>query len=322
MSQPNFKPFGFIKSGHMQTIVASLLTFYSDPLSCRRYVHFSDGERIALEVTTPPNWKPEDPTVVMVHGFCGSHQSPYLIRIANALYTHKVRSIRINLRGCGSSKGYSKKLYHPDCSDDIWKALMEIKRDTPDSKLTLIGYSLGGNVLLKMAGEREGDVKDLVDKLIVVSPSIDMCSSVKKLSENFFYERFFLKHLKKHVYDMHSSRDDLPPIVIPSKMNLVEFNEFYIAPQAGYFSAHDYYYAASSGRLILNVEVKTYILFAKDDPIVDCFSISSIPLPKNINVLISDQGGHLGYIGSLDQKGGPFWMDSIVLNWVFNDKNL
>ena len=55
----------------MQTVVASLLTFYPDPQSYRRYVHFSDGERIALEVTTPPNWKPEDPTIVMVHGFCG-----------------------------------------------------------------------------------------------------------------------------------------------------------------------------------------------------------------------------------------------------------
>lgn len=320
MGLSNFKPFGLFKSCHTQTIVASLLTFYPDLLSYRRFVHFSDGERIALEVTTPPNWKPEDPTVVMVHGFCGSHQSPYLVRIVNTLYKHGVRSIRINLRGCGSSKGYSKKLYHPDCSEDIWKALLEIQRDTPHSKLTLLGYSLGGNVLLKMAGERKTEVKNLVEKLIVINPSIDMYSSAKRLSENFFYQRFFMKHLKKHVYDMHNSRDDLPPIIIPSKMGLLEFNEFYIAPQAGYLSAQEYYYAASSGRLILDIEVKTHILFASDDPIIDCLTLKPITLPKNIKMVISKRGGHLGYLGSFDQKGGVYWMDSIILHWFFNDK--
>ena len=172
-----------------------------------------------------------------------------------------------------------KKLYHPGDSDDIWAALKEIKRDTPESPLTLIGFSFGGNIILRMGGERKEEAKGLVENLIAVNPPINMYSSVRLLNDNRLYERYFMHRMRQDVYDIHDSFEDLPPIKIPYAMNLLEFDEFYIAPQAGFSRIQDYYYATSSGPLIPEIAVPCHILFARDDPIVDC-NVPGLSRPK------------------------------------------
>lgn len=316
-SQFIFKPFPLFVGCHIQTIVASFLTLSQKIESLTRFVHLPDGERMTCEVTTPTYWKPEDPTIIMVHGLCGSHLSPYLIRIAKKLDKSSIRTIRINLRGCGTGRGHAKKMYHVDCSDDIWHVLKEIKRDTPDSPLTLMGFSLGGNIILKMVGERGEEAGKILTHIIAINPPIDMYSSAERLSRNKIYERYFMRSLRSDVLFCHHHFEDLPPIQIPTEMTLLEFNEFYIAPQSGYLSAKDYYRASSSGRLIREITLNCHILFAKDDPIVDYSVIESIKVPDNVEVLITDQGGHLGYLGTLKEKGGFRWMDSMIIRWIF-----
>lgn len=316
--QPVFKPFPLFTGCHAQTIAASFLTFARNPSTITRFVHLPDGERITFEVSTPPDWKATDPTIIMVHGLCGSYRSPYLIRMAKKLGKKRMRTIRINLRGCGTGKGYAKRMYHADCSEDIWHALKEIKRDTPDSPLIVMGFSLGGNIVLKMAGERGEEAKELISKVIAINPPIDMHASVELLSKNKMYERYFMRYLRLDVLFRHEHFEDLPPIEIPSDMTLPEFDEFYIAPQSGYISAKDYYHACSSGRLIQEIQVDSHILFAKDDPIVDCNVMENVQVPPNVNILITDQGGHLGYLAVPTQEGGFHWMDSIILQWALN----
>ena len=313
---PIFKPFPLFRSCHLQTIAASFLTFHKNPDSITRFVHLPDGERITLEVTTPKGWKPDHPTVMMIHGLCGSHRSIYLIRLAHKFSKKGIRSIRVNLRGFGSSKGHAKKIYHSDSSEDIWAALKEVKQDAPHSPLTLVGFSLGGNIALKLAGERGEEINKYVEKVIAVNPPIDMHRSAKLISENRIYQSYFMKCLKEEVYFRHNYFVDLPPITIPSNMSLIEFDEFYMAPQSGFSSAKEYYLACSSGRSLPNITVQCQILFAKDDPIVDCEIVESIPLPSNIEVLITEKGGHLGFLGTPGKKGGFYWMDSIILHWV------
>lgn len=317
--RPIFKPFPLFIGCHAQTIAASFLAFARDIDSLKRFVYLSDGEKLVLEITTPKGWKESDPTVVMVHGLCGSHRSSYILRLTRKLYKEGIRSVRVNLRGCGSGRGHAKKMYHVDASEDIWQALKEIKRDTPTSPLTLVGFSLGGNIILKMGGERGEEAKDLVDKIISVNPPIDMQSSVEQLCKNKVYERFFMNFLREEVAYRHKVFEDLPPIEIPHEMSLSEFDEFYIAPQSGYHSAQQYYRACSSGRVIQDIVVPCYILFSKDDPIVDCNGIDPNNIPENVHIVISAQGGHLGFLGIPGKKGGFHWMDSVVLEWIFKD---
>lgn len=317
-NQPDFKPFPLFTGCHSQTIAASFLTFSRNPSSTTRFVHLTDGESITYEESIPANWKPTDPTVIMVHGLCGSHRSPYLVRIAKKLEKKSLRTIRINLRGCGTGKGYARRMYHVDSSNDIWHALNKIKQEVPDSPLIVMGFSLGGNIILKMAGDWGKEAKKLISKLIAINPPIDMNASVQRLSKNKVYERYFMRHLRSDVIYRHTYFEDLPPIEIPTDMSLIEFDEFYIAPQSGYSSAEEYYHASSSGRLIPEIQVDCHILFAKDDPIVDCNVISDAQAPPNIEILVTEQGGHLGYLGIPGLEGGFHWMDTILLQWIFS----
>lgn len=317
---PVFKPFPFIRGCHAQTIVASFFMFYRDLSSQKRFVHLSDGEKLVLEITTPPNWKDTDPTVVLVHGLCGSHKSPHIIRLAKKLYQKGIRAIRLNLRGCGSGRGHAKRMYHAEASDDVWQALKEIKRDTPHSSLTVIGFSLGGNITLKMAGENGEKAKDVINKVIAINPPIDMHSSIRLLSSTRLYERFFMHSLKAAAEYCHEFFEDLPPIEIPHSMTLLEFIDLYIAPQAGFANGKDYYHACSSGRLISSIAIESHILFARDDPIVDCNVLDSVTVPDTVNILITEHGGHLGYLGIPGQKGGFHWMDSVLFQWIFENR--
>jgi len=315
--EPVFKPFPFFTGCHIQTVAASFLTFSRYLESVKRIVYLADGESITYQTSTPAHWKSTDPTVVMIHGLCGSHRSAYLVRLAKKLDKRGIRTIRINLRGCGSGKGLARKMYHTGCSDDVWAAIKKIKSEAPDSPLTVMGFSFGGNVVLKMAGEWADESKELIDKVIAINPPIDLFASVKLLSKNRVYERYFMSQIRSDVLFRHRHFNDLPPIAIPFNMTLLEFDEFYIAPQSGYLTAHDYYHASSSGRIIPSIEVTTHLLFAKDDPIVDCNVMENVKVPDHVNIIVTDQGGHLGYLGTPGQEGGFHWMDSLILQWIF-----
>lgn len=320
LKQLVFKPFPLCTSCHAQTIVAAFLFVARKLPSLKRFVYLSDGEKLVIEISTPKGWKKSDPTVVMVHGLCGSSQSTYMVRIAWKLYKEKTRTIRVNLRGCGAGRGHGTKIYHSGASDDIWETLNEIKRDTPHSPLTLLGFSLGGNVVLKTVGERGKEAKALVDKVISVNPPVDIQSSMELLSQNTVYERYFMATLREEVAYLHETFDHLPPIRISNEMTLLEFNDLYIAPQSGHDNARDYYHACSSGRLIHNIAVDCHILFSLDDPIVDCSIVNFKEISENVNILITENGGHLGFLGTPGQKGGFYWMDSVLLQWLFENK--
>ena len=311
-----FKPCPFLKNRHFQTIIGSFSLFSRLPFSLTRFIHLPDGDKLVCQVITPKKWTQNDITVVMIHGLCGSCYSSYLIRIAKKLKKKNIRTICVNLRGCGGGKGLAKRIYHADISDDIWRVLKEIQKETPQSPLILVGFSLGGNIALKMAGERGIEAKSLISKIIAINPPIDLFASIRLLSKNWFYERYFMHYLRSDVFFRHHYFADLPPIEIPTDMTLVEFDEFYMAPQSGFLTLKEYYQACSSGRLIPEIQVPCHILFAKDDPIVDANMLKNLKVPSNIEVMMTENGGHLGYLGSFWKKQGFYWMDFKVLSWI------
>src|SRR5262249_51275546 len=113
---------------HLQTIVAAKLTFVREPPSTTCLVALPDGDQIALEVSTPPGWQPDDPTVVMLHGLCGCHRSPYMQRLAHKLLRCGIRAVRMNLRGCGSGKDLARYPYHSGRSADVLAVLEHLQQ--------------------------------------------------------------------------------------------------------------------------------------------------------------------------------------------------
>ena len=197
----DFSPFFLFKSPLGQTLMGWLLNIPIKLKSSTKFIELPDDDKLAMEVTTPIDWSPEDQTVIMVHGLGGSHNSVSLIRMAKKLEEKNIRSIRLNLRGCGSGKGLSKITYHCGGSDDVLEALRVIKAETPKSSITLVGFSLGGNIVLKLAGELGVDAAKYVDKVIALNPPIDMQNSVSlfETPENKVYLRYFSKLLREDI---------------------------------------------------------------------------------------------------------------------------
>lgn len=314
----SFRPFPLLQHRHLQTVVASRMHITREPPSVTRLVRLADGDHIASEVSTPPGWRVYDPTVVMVHGLCGCHQSPYMVRLARKLWRCGIRAVRMNMRGCGSGHGLARQPYHSGRSDDVLAVLADVRDETPQSPLTAIGFSLGGNVVLKLAGELGEAASDYLGHVIAVCPAADLTACSAKLSQpgNRVYEQHFVTLLKAAVTTRHAQFPDLPAVNLPERLTLRQFDDAYIAPHCGFRDALDYYQRCSAAPLVPQIAIPCRILFAADDPFIDATVFTTMALPPQIQVWQTERGGHLGFLGRPWEQGGYRWLDSQLLSWV------
>ena len=308
-----FNPFPLLGSPHLQTIANSIISAWTlPPPATQKIIHLPDGDRLSLEIITPKQWTPKDPTVVLLHGLCGSHNSPYMVRIAKRSKTLGIRSIRINMRGCGSGRKMAKKFHHGGRSEDILEVLKILKAEYPTSKYILLGYSLGGNIALKLAGELGENGSHFLNKVIAISPPADLLKSVKMFDrpENKIYEKYFFREIHSHYLDVYPD----PPFSIPKKM--FEFDDLITAPGSGFAGALDYYAKCSSASLIPKIRIPCKILFAEDDPFIAHAVLDQVELPTHIEVFKTKKGGHLGFLGHPLHKKGVRWLDSLLIEWI------
>lgn len=313
-----FEPFPFFTDPHKQTIINSFCNFLWEPSSQEKLVVLPDADRISLQISTPSNWKPTDLTVFLVHGLCGSHESPNLVRMVKKLEPLGIRCVRYNMRNCGSGRGFAKNIYHSGRSEDIFECLKVLRKENPDSSIVLIGFSLGGNLVLKLAGELANLGPYFLRGVIAVSPPVDLYSSVQMLGDpaNAMYERYFYKLLRADVHYIHRKFKDLPPIKLPRNLKLYEFDQLYTAPTCGFKNADDYYSKCSSAHVVPDIEVPTRILLAEDDPIISPRSLDHCRFPSSVDLFKTKKGGHMGYLGAPGTDKGFYWLDSLLADWI------
>ena len=314
-----FVPFPLLRGPHAQTIAAAKLALWRRrPPSARRVVALADGDRIALEVSTPRQWRPDDPSVLLLHGLCGCHDSPYMTRVALKLWRRGVRAIRMNMRGCGSGVGLARMPYHSGRSADVKAVLEDLRAAWPHSALTLVGFSLGGNVMLKLAGELGKRAGELAEQVIAVCPPADLaaCSRLLSRPSNRVYERYFMRRLLAAVAERHRLFPDLAPVALSARMSMHQFDDTYTAPQCGFDGADDYYRRSSAAPLVPGITLPCRILFGGDDPFIDGSVFDGVALPANVQVLRTPAGGHVGFLGRPGRPGGFYWLDAALLGWI------
>ena len=318
LSPLRFRPLPFLKGRHVQTVVAAKLSWPREPPAVTRLVTLPDADRIALEVSTPPTWQRHDQTVVMLHGLGGCHRSPYLMRLAYKLWQRGIRAVRMNMRGCGSGQGLARQPYHSGRSADVRAVLDDLRQVTPASPLTLVGFSLGGNVILKLAGELQTAMAAYCTQVIAVCPPVDLaaCSRLLAQPANHLYERHFVKLLQALVAYRHAQFADLPRVAFPRRLSLYEFDNLYTAPMCGFRDADDYYARCSAAPLVPRIAVPCRILFAADDPVIDSTVLNDLVLPPHLHVLRTAHGGHMGFLGIPGWSGGYRWLDAVLLEWI------
>jgi len=305
-----------IKSSYYQTLFGTALDFERDLTSKTHIIQLENDDKTTVEISTPKGWELEDGIVLLVHGLCGSHKSHYMKRLARRFYKKGIKVGRINLRNCGSARGLAKGIYHSGCSYDVLAALKYVKRLFPEAPIVLMGFSLGANISLKLAGELKETGHDLLKGVVAVGPPVDLLSSARLLMEpkNQLYANYFLKMLLDDIYFLHNHFNDLPPINFPKDLTLLDLDEIYIAPRINFTSALEYYYYCSSKRVICDITLPTRILLAKDDPIISSTALDDMQLPKNINLFKTEYGGHIGFVG-LNIFKEFRWMDNLVISW-------
>ncbi|MCH9617122.1 MAG: hypothetical protein SP4CHLAM5_04740 [Chlamydiia bacterium] len=306
-----------LKSPYYQTVLANIVDFGKEPPSKPHFVKLADGDVLSLEVSTPKGWTEEKGTVVLLHGLCGSSKSPYIKRIAKKVYNSGRQAIRINMRGCGIGAGLSKNIYHSGCSGDIKKVLQDIKKHFPRTPIILVGFSLGANVTVKLAGELGQEDSSLLKAAFAVSPPVNLLTSAHRLAlpKNQFYAEYFSKQLFVHIDKLHKTFPDLPPHRLTEKTSLNDIDELYIARRAHFSNALNYYKQCSGVKVVKSIKIPTIILLAMDDPIIDPNELDKIDLPDNVEVLKTDHGGHIGFVG-MNILREFRWMDNLIENWI------
>lgn len=310
----NFKPLPWFTSGHLQTIISIYRSSGLPPPSSSWLVDLGNGDQLSCEISKPESWTDNDRTIVLIHGLGGSHQSVYMVRLARKLYFLGYKVVRINLRGCGSGEGLSKLPYHAGNSQDVLKVIKALKKENSLSPITLIGFSLGGNIVLKLAGELGHQATELVHTFISVCPPIDLATTIGIIEKKryHFYHSYYLKKMCEQAAPWLNER------VNKTLRTMREFDNAVTAPLWNFKDAHDYYVSCSSFSLLPQIQQKTHILFSEDDPFIPCHILNEMVFPESLHVWKSEKGGHLGFMGKTHAHG-TFWLDSLLLNWIAGD---
>jgi uncharacterized protein len=312
-----FDPFPIFQGPHQQTVFGAFLFVPKSPDSVTRIIPVDEKNAITIETTTPAIWKISDPTVVLVHGLCGSHESPSVIRIAKVLLSRGIKVVRLNLRNCGSAKNLSKTIFHGGQSNDVLEALKVVKQDSLESPIVLMGFSMGGNIILKLAGELGSKASKYFDMLIALNPPVDLYASAV-IMERFsrkVYLGYFMYLLRTSILELRKNFPELPEIVIPYSANVMDYDRLYTVPTFGFKDIADYYKKCSCIHYLPDIKIPTKILVADDDPVICSERLIDAPVSNSTDVYRAKKGGHLGYLGHPNRKRGFYWLDNLVLEW-------
>lgn len=320
MQLPEFEPHPLIRGGHAQTLTAYFLPGKTYPYrATRRLINLDDGDAIVLHDDCPANWNEGDPAVLLLHGLGGCHQSTYMVRVAGKLNERGVRTFRMDLRGCGAGQGMARLPYHAGRSEDARAAIHAISRWCPDSPLSATGFSLGGNIVLKMLGEAPDQLPEMLERAVVVNPPVDLTQCIGRLGQ--FGGRVYDKHFVKMLYRQLHHSDGLvgdPPIVQWTRkpQSLWEFDDLYTAPVTGFGDAANFYRKNSSSAVVENIRVPTLIIASADDPVIPSSSFEKLDLPDCVKLHMTSSGGHLGFISRGGADPDRRWMEWRVIDWV------
>lgn len=318
-----FRPHPLLLGGHRQTIAGLIgRSRWRLDFASQRKVSLEDGDTLVMHDNCPPRWRHRDPIALLIHGLCGSHESSYMQRISAKLNRRGVRTFRISHRGWGSGVGLAQFPMHAGRSEDLRQALNDAQRLCPGSATVLVGFSLGGNVLLKFLAELSSSFPDTLRGAIAVSPPMDLkaCSSHLQYSWTRCYQWYFLRQLMRHV---RQGADTIPRWRTrwnqrPMIRTLWEFDDYFTAPLSGYNSADHYYHQCSTLHRLTEIQVPTYILAALDDPLVPSIGseLATGPTSPWIRPCCLRYGGHLGFVSRARADFDGRWMDWQIEQWI------
>lgn len=312
MSIDHFKPAWWLNNPHLQTIWPAIFRPPIRKLELKRErVELPDGDFIDLD------WAGKDksgPIVLVLHGFEGSIHSHYAKGMLKSMCDNGWRGVFMHFRGCSGEPNRLTRGYHSGSTEDVAYIVEKIREHEPDTPIAAIGYSIGGNMLLKWLGETKQ--ANPLNAAVAVSVPYDLNKVAKRVQQGF--SRFYQWYLLKCVCDRLLCKPYLlpPPIDMREleEVNTVsDFDDKYTVPIHGFRSVEDYYKQTSSRQYLKFITVPTLLVHAKDDPFMTEDVIPEThDLSPAITLEVTETGGHVGFVSGTYPWAPTFWLEERV----------
>ena len=315
-----FTPAFGLKNRHSQTLYSALFRKLPNPkIEIENYA-LDDGDFLECHWHNKPQENSNTPIVILFHGLAGSYKSPYIQGVMGELAKHGYASVIMHFRGCSGKENSLPRSYHSGDSGDALSWITTIKSRYSNSKIFGVGYSLGGNMLLKLLGEL-GENSPLHAAIAVSAPlQLDTCADAMTKGFSKVYQKHLLKALNlalEKKFDKH----DMSKYINIKKENIKNLKTFwdfdgaYTAPVHGFLSAQDYYTKCSSKQFLKSIKTLTLIIHSSDDPFMTKEIIpTKEELSDSITLELSDHGGHVGFIAGSFLKP-DYWLEKRVVSF-------
>lgn len=290
------------------------------PAATTRYFDVEAEARVLAHC----HWQPrpwEHPTVIVLHGLNGSSSAHYMRGIAAKAFESGMNAVLLNQRNCGGTEHLSAGLFHSGLTADARHVIGELMRVDGLEAIGIAGYSLGGNLALKLAGEYGEQTPSALRSVVAVSPIVEIGECVRALERpgNWLYQWNFVRDLRAR---MRRKNRHWPGRFDLSKLRTITtvraFDEAYTAPHFGFVDAEDYYFRASAMRVIDRIRVPTLVITAEDDPFVPAHPLRDWRVTANpaIGLRISPHGGHCGFVGPRAGEDDGYWAERQIVDFV------
>lgn len=314
ISAPEYHPGLFLKSGHLNTLYPYI--FRKDPtISYRRIrVDTYDGDFIDLDTLFSDSKK----LAILCHGLEGSAHSKYIKYTALLMKENGWDILAINYRGCSGQMNNKLQMYHSGFTEDLHMVVESFEKRY--EHIGMVGFSLGGNILMKYLGEDKFPISNKIKGAVGISVPCDLSAGAKQIArwDNYIYEKRFLITLKSKI---RIKKELFPEQIDMSKLkktkSIWDFDEHYTGPIHGFKGAEDYYQKSSCKQFLGKISIPSLIINAKDDPFLpeESYPVEIAKKSEHLSFMMPDYGGHVGFSLSNSRY---FWEEIMIDKFLSN----
>jgi predicted alpha/beta-fold hydrolase len=323
LAQKPFVPHPLFTSGHAQTLAA-----YAWPRRFRLKERARDDARLfevetGVRVLAHYRWhqqKQEHPTMMLLHGLEGSTESIYILGTADKAFRAGFNVVRVNLRTCGKTEHLTPTIYHSGLTGDILFIIRELVEQDGFKEIYLVGFSMSGNMSLRLAGEEAETLPPELAAVCAISPSVDLVAAARTIERrsNWIYQKSFMRSLHTRMRRKKQLFPELYDIQDLRRVRTIrDFDEHFTARHGGYKNADDYYARTSSLPHLPEIRKPTLIIHAEDDPFIpfDPLRHPSIAANPHIILLATESGGHVGFVAADSAGEDRFWAENRIVQF-------
>jgi len=317
-----YLPPRWLRGGHRMTVYAwaRSRTLPGLPPPVPRHFDIDADTRVLAHC----HWQddpPAHPTLVVLHGLEGSSDAHYMRGIAHKALRRGFNIVRLNQRNCGGTEALSRGLYHSGLTNDVAAVMRELAARDGLPRMAVAGYSLGGNLALRMAGQAGDAPPPWLRAVCAVSPTLELgvCMDAMERADNRLYEWNFMRGLRGRI----RRKATLFPGLYDTRglwklWSIRGFDNRYTAPHHGFKDAADYYHQAAAMRVVDRIRVPTLVITAEDDPFipVEPFRDPKVTGNPQITLRITRYGGHCGFVEEARDGYDGYWAEQRIVEFV------